>query len=55
MYSLFVGIDVSKDLFSVSGLNEEGNGLFSLAVNMDKAGFSKFMKAISSHRARISL
>jgi hypothetical protein len=53
MYSLFVGIDVSKDSFSVCGLDEKENAVFSLVAAMDKAGFSEFMKAISL--ARISL
>jgi hypothetical protein len=54
MYSLFIGIDVSKDSFSASGLDEGGNKLFSLVVNMDRAGFSEFMKAISSHSKDLS-
>jgi transposase len=54
MYSLFIGIDVSKDSFSTSGLDEGGNKLFSLVVNMDRAGFSEFMKAISSHSKDLS-
>ena len=54
MYSLFVGIDVSKDSFSASGLDEGGNKLFSLVVNMDRAGFSEFVQTFSSHSGDLS-
>ncbi len=48
MYRRFVGIDVSKDSFSVSGLNEEGTVLFSLSAAMDKGGFYELSRIISS-------
>jgi hypothetical protein len=48
MYRYFVGIDVSKDSFSVSGLNGEGSVLFSLGASMDRRGFYELAKVISS-------
>ena len=54
MYSLFVGIDVSKDSFSVCGVDGKENVLFSLAVAMDRTGFSEFMKVISFHSGDLS-
>jgi transposase len=47
--TLFVGIDVSKDSFSVAGLDAQGDTSFTLAAGMHKAGFSELFKAISSH------
>ena len=54
MYSLFMGIDVSKDSFSVCGVDGKENVLFSLAVAMDRTGFSEFMKVISFHSGDLS-
>lgn len=48
MYNLFVGIDVSKDSFSVTGLDSKGNVCFSITANMDSSGFSELFKAITS-------
>lgn len=48
MYRYFVGIDVSKDSFSVSGLNSEGSVVFSLGAPMDRHGFSELSTLISS-------
>jgi len=48
MSKLFVGIDVSKDSFSATGINPEGNVCFSLCAAMDKGGFSELMNAITS-------
>ncbi len=39
MDSLLVGIDVSKDLFSVVGIDSEGNEFFSESYSMDSNGF----------------
>lgn len=49
MIKLFVGIDVSKDSFSATGLDSKGNVCFSLSAAMDKSGFSELMKAVSSN------
>jgi transposase len=46
---LFVGIDVSKDSFSATGLDVNGDVRFSMSAPMDKRGFSELMKAITSH------
>ena len=54
MYSLFVGIDVSKDSFSVNGLDGKENVVFSLIAAMDRNGFSECMKVISSHSEDLS-
>mgnify|MGYP000945227961 FL=1 len=49
MSNLFVGIDVSKDSFSATGLDSKGNVCFSLSAPMDRNGFSELMKAITSN------
>jgi transposase len=48
MFNLFVGIDVSKDSFSVTGLDSNGNICFSATAQMNATGFSELLKAISS-------
>jgi transposase len=48
MYRYFVGIDVSKDSFSVSGLNGEGTVVCSLNTLMDKDGFYGLAEVLSS-------
>ncbi len=45
----FVGIDVSKDSFSATGIDVKGNVCFSITAAMDKDGFSELMKAITSN------
>ena len=54
MYRLFVGIDVSKDSFSVTGLNDKAKFLFSLAPLMNAQGFSDFLKVIKAHQKDLS-
>ena len=54
MQTLFVGIDVSKDSFSVAGLDAQGATAFSLTTGMTRAGFSELFKAISSHSVILS-
>jgi transposase len=49
MDSLLVGIDVSKELFSVAGIDSEGNESFSRSYCMDSSGFDEFIKTITSH------
>jgi transposase len=49
MDSLLVGIDVSKALFSVAGIDSEGNESFSESYSMDSSGFGEFLKTITSH------
>ncbi len=39
MYSLFVGIDVSKDSFLAAGLNEKAKLVFSAAPEMNEGRF----------------
>ena len=39
MSKLFVGVDVSKDSFSATGLDVKGDVRFSLSLAMDKGGF----------------
>jgi transposase len=53
MYSLFGGVDVSKDFFSAAGLGEEGKELFSGSYEMNSSGFSEFLKTLSSHCERL--
>jgi len=49
MYSLWVGIDVSKDFFATAGINSEGKESFSRSYSMDSNGFDDFLKTITSH------
>jgi transposase len=49
MDSFLVGIDVSKALFSVAGIDSEGNESFSRSYSMDSSGFDEFLKTITSH------
>lgn len=49
MSKLFIGIDVSKDSFSATALDNKGNVSFSLSTAMDKDGFSTLMKAITAN------
>lgn len=53
MYRVLVGVDVSKDFFSVCSLDGEGKELFSGAYEMNSSGFSEFLKTISSHCERL--
>jgi transposase len=46
--ALFVGIDVSKDSFSATGIDAKGEIRFSLSVSMDSTGFAALLKAIKS-------
>jgi len=49
MYSLLVGIDVSKDFFATAGIDSEGEESFSRSCSMDSNGFGDFLKTITSH------
>jgi len=53
MYSLWVGVDVSKDFFSTAGLDGEGKELFSATYEMNSNGFKEFLKVLSSHSERL--
>lgn len=53
MESLFVGVDVSKDFFCASGLDVQGNVLFSLTATADKSGFASMMNALSAHATNV--
>ena len=44
MYSLLVGIDVSKDFFATAGIDSEGKESFSRSYSMDSNGFEEFLK-----------
>ena len=54
MYSLLVGIDVSKDFFVTAGIDSEGKGSFSRSYSMDSNGFDDFLKTITSHGEDLS-
>jgi hypothetical protein len=54
MYSLFIGIDVSKDSFSAGGLDDKAKLLFSLAPLMNAQGFSEFLKVLKAHQKDLS-
>jgi transposase len=47
--TLFVGIDVSKDLSTAQGIDSRGNSQFSIEFTMNAEGFSKLLKAIRKH------
>ena len=49
MYSLLVGIDVSKDFFATAGIDSEGEESFSRSCSMDSNGFGDFLKTIRFH------
>jgi hypothetical protein len=49
MDNLLVGIDVSKELFSVVGVDSGGNESFSGSYSMDSSGFEELIKTITSH------
>ncbi len=49
MHKLYVGIDVSKESSSAQGLDENGEGRFSMAFSMNGEGFSKLHKALKSN------
>ena len=46
MYGLWVGIDVSKDVFSTAGINSGGKESFSKTYSMDSNGFEGLLKTI---------
>jgi transposase len=49
MDSLLVGMDVSKELFSVAGIDSQGNESFSGSYSMDSSGFDECLKTITFH------
>ena len=49
MYSLLIGVDVSKDLFSTAGIDSKGAESFSNSHSMDSGGFGEFLKILTSH------
>jgi transposase len=49
MDSFLVGIDVSKALFSVAGIDSEGNESFFRSYSMDSSGFDECLRTITSH------
>lgn len=54
MYRLFVGIDVSKDSFSVAALNEKAKTIFSMSPLMNAEGFAVFLEALTALQADLS-
>jgi len=46
MYGLYVGIDVSKDSFSVAGIDSKGTVFFQGSYSMDAEGFSLLLETI---------
>jgi transposase len=49
MYRLYVGIAISKDSFSVAGLDFKGNALIEGSYGMDAEGFSLFLEMVFHH------
>jgi len=47
MERLLVGVDVSKDRFTVAGLDGEGKEFFSGSYSMDSDGFGKFLERVT--------
>ncbi len=54
MYSLWVGIDVSKEGFSAAGINSGGQEVFSQAYAMDSNGFEELLKMVRSRCEDVS-
>jgi len=54
LYTLFVGIDVSKDSFSATGIDVKGDIRFSLSAPMDSTGFAQLLKAVKSRSKDLS-
>ena len=54
MYTLYVGVDVSKDSFSARGLDNKGDTCFSLTADMSYKGFLDLLNALSSHSSSLS-
>jgi transposase len=48
MDKMFIGVDISKDTFSVAGLDAEGKGHFSGSYSMDSEGFGQFLEIITT-------
>jgi transposase len=44
----FVGIDISKESFDAHCINTKGESLFHLSTTMDRAGFQRLIKKLSS-------
>ncbi len=53
MYGVLVGVDVSKNYFSVCSLDIEGRELFSGSYEMNSNGFSEFLKILSSQSEKL--
>ncbi len=53
MYRLFVGIDVSKDSFSVAALDVKAKTVFSLCPVMNAEGFEEFFSVLTSHHGNL--
>jgi len=45
----FIGVDVSKETFSIAGIDGGGTKLFNASYVMDSSGFAEFIKAIKAH------
>ena len=54
MYTLYVGVDVSKDSFSARGLDNNGETCFSLTAEMNYKGFCELLNTLSSHSDSLS-
>ena len=54
MYTLYVGVDVSKDSFSARGLDNKGDTCFSLTADMNYKGFLDLLSALSSHSSSLA-
>ncbi len=54
METLIVGVDVSKESFSGSGLDSSGASCFNDAFPMDADGFSKFWTTMTAHQPDVA-
>ena len=54
METLIVGVDVSKESFSVTGLDSSGVSSFIEVFPMDADGFSKFLGTMTAQQPDIS-
>lgn len=49
-----MGIDVSKDSFSVAALDEKAKSIFSMCALMNAQGFAELAKALTAHHHDLS-
>ncbi len=54
MFTLYVGVDVSKDTFSCTGLHNKAEKRFCLTASMNRTGFADLLETIRNHCSETS-